>query len=218
METKDYYLSLGISRNATSGEIRTAYHKLAMRFHPDHNPNNKQAEEKFKEINEAYHVLSVPQERAHYDQRTRAPAPTQHSTGTQTGFRPQQQAHTTANARVPMNKEQAVKFVVQGLGSFQSRDDLIIALCEKTGMQWPQAELFIREVRSKQGREIANLQTPTVVVAAAAVLVVVLVLAGVTITLSNVVSTVAGGFDPTALIFWGIIIAAIVTKKSRRMF
>lgn len=218
METKDYYLSLGISRNATTDEIRTAYHKLAMRFHPDHNPNNKQAEEKFKEINAAYHVLSEPQERAQYDRRTSAPAQTQHNTGTQTGVRPQQQVHYTVNVRVPLSKEQAVKFVIQGLGSFQNRDDLIIALCGKTGMQWAQADLFIREVRSKQGREIASRRTPTVVVFAVAALVVVLVIAGVTITLSNIVTMTAGGFDPMALVFWGIIFAAAVTKRSRRWF
>ena len=217
METKDYYLSLGISRNATTDEIRTAYHKLAMRFHPDHNPNNQPAEEKFKEINEAYHVLSEPQERAQYDRRTSAPAQTPRNTSTQTGFRAQQ-AHTTANVRVPLSKEQAVKFVVQGLGSFQSRDELIIALCEKTGMQWAQADLFIREVRLKQGREIASRRTPTFVVLAAVALVVVLVIAGVTITLSNVVTATAGGIDPMALVFWGVIFAAAVTKRSRRRF
>jgi len=67
MDYKDYYQILGVSRNAGSDEIRKAYRKLAMRYHPDRNPNDKQAEERFKEINEAYQVLNDPQKRAYYD-------------------------------------------------------------------------------------------------------------------------------------------------------
>ena len=68
MEYKDYYKSLGLQRSASTDEVRKAYRKLAMQYHPDRNPNNKQAEEKFKEINEAYQVLSDKQKRARYDQ------------------------------------------------------------------------------------------------------------------------------------------------------
>ncbi|MEJ5240020.1 MAG: J domain-containing protein [Anaerolineales bacterium] len=67
MEYKDYYRILGVDRNASPEEIRRAYRKLAMQYHPDRNPGDKAAEEKFKEINEAYQVLSDPQKRAHYD-------------------------------------------------------------------------------------------------------------------------------------------------------
>jgi curved DNA-binding protein len=68
MEYKDYYKTLGVERSASNDEVRKAYRKLAMQFHPDRNPDNKQAEEKFKEINEAYQVLSDKEKRARYDQ------------------------------------------------------------------------------------------------------------------------------------------------------
>lgn len=68
MEYKDYYKILGVSRDASLDDIKRAYRKLALQYHPDRNPGNKQAEERFKEINEAYQVLSDPQKRARYDQ------------------------------------------------------------------------------------------------------------------------------------------------------
>lgn len=64
---RDYYEVLGVSRNATAEEIKKAYRKLAVQYHPDRNPGNKEAEEKFKEAAEAYAVLSDPEKRAHYD-------------------------------------------------------------------------------------------------------------------------------------------------------
>jgi curved DNA-binding protein len=67
VQFKDYYETLGVDRNATPDEIRKAYRKLARKFHPDLNPNNKQAEAKFKEINEAHEVLSNPENRKKYD-------------------------------------------------------------------------------------------------------------------------------------------------------
>ena len=67
MDYKDYYKTLGVERNASEDDIRKAYRKLAMQYHPDRNPNDKQAEERFKEINEAYQVLNDPKKRSHYD-------------------------------------------------------------------------------------------------------------------------------------------------------
>jgi curved DNA-binding protein len=67
MDYKDYYKTLGVERKASEDEIRKAYRKLAMQYHPDRNPNDKQAEERFKEINEAYQVLSDSKKRSHYD-------------------------------------------------------------------------------------------------------------------------------------------------------
>lgn len=63
----DYYEVLSVTRTASDGEIKTAYRKLAMQFHPDRNPGDRAAEEKFKECSEAYGVLSDPQKRAAYD-------------------------------------------------------------------------------------------------------------------------------------------------------
>lgn len=68
MEYKDYYKILGVSKKADEKEIKKAYRKLARQYHPDHNPGNDSAEEKFKEINEAYEVLGSADNRAKYDQ------------------------------------------------------------------------------------------------------------------------------------------------------
>lgn len=67
MDYKDYYKTLGVDRKAGEDDIRKAYRDLAKKYHPDRNPNDKQAEERFKEINEAYQVLSDPQKRSVYD-------------------------------------------------------------------------------------------------------------------------------------------------------
>jgi molecular chaperone DnaJ len=68
MSKRDYYDVLGVSKDASQAEIKKAYRKMAIKYHPDKNPNNKEAEEKFKEAAEAYEVLSNPEKRAKYDQ------------------------------------------------------------------------------------------------------------------------------------------------------
>jgi curved DNA-binding protein len=65
---KDYYASLGVSKDASTEEIKKAYRKLALKYHPDKNPGDQKAEEKFKEITEAYAVLSDAEKRRQYDQ------------------------------------------------------------------------------------------------------------------------------------------------------
>ena len=68
MAKRDYYEVFRIDRNASDEDIKKAYRKLAMEYHPDRNPGNKEAEEKFKEAAEAYEVLSNPEKRQLYDQ------------------------------------------------------------------------------------------------------------------------------------------------------
>ncbi len=70
-QMKDYYKILGVSESASADEIKRAYRELAKKYHPDRNPGDKNAEERFKEISEAYGVLSDPQKRAQYDQMRR---------------------------------------------------------------------------------------------------------------------------------------------------
>src|SRR2546430_15358826 len=67
MEYKDYYKVLNVSRGASADEIKKAFRKLARKYHPDVNPGDKKAELRFKEINEAYEVLSDPDKRRKYD-------------------------------------------------------------------------------------------------------------------------------------------------------
>ena len=66
-EKRDYYEVLGLTKGASEEEIKSAYRKLAMKYHPDKNPGDKEAEEKFKEINEAFSVLSDPDQKSKYD-------------------------------------------------------------------------------------------------------------------------------------------------------
>lgn len=68
MSKRDYYEVLGVSKNATPDELKKVYRKLALKYHPDRNPGDKEAEEKFKEAAEAYDVLSNPEKKARYDQ------------------------------------------------------------------------------------------------------------------------------------------------------
>ncbi|HNV00362.1 MAG TPA: DnaJ domain-containing protein, partial [Verrucomicrobiota bacterium] len=68
MAKRDYYEVLGVERAVTEEDLKKAYRKLALKYHPDRNPGDKVAEERFKELGEAYDVLSDPQKRAAYDQ------------------------------------------------------------------------------------------------------------------------------------------------------
>ena len=67
MAKRDYYEILGVPKNAAEGDIKKAYRKVALKYHPDRNPDDKEAEDKFKEAAEAYEVLSDADKRARYD-------------------------------------------------------------------------------------------------------------------------------------------------------
>jgi molecular chaperone DnaJ len=85
---RDYYEVLGVSRTATDQELKSNYRKLAMKFHPDRNPGDKEAEEKFKEAAEAYGVLSTPESRAKYDRFGHAGVGTSAASDTPNGWPP----------------------------------------------------------------------------------------------------------------------------------
>ncbi len=86
MEYKDYYKTLGVDRSADDAAIKKAYRKLAMQYHPDRNPGDKRAEEHFKEVNEAYQVLSDAEKRSRYDQLGSAYSNWQQRGGERGGF------------------------------------------------------------------------------------------------------------------------------------
>src|SRR3954447_8981540 len=67
MAKQDYYATLGVARDASADDLKKAYRKLAMQYHPDRNPGDKQAEARFKDVNEAYDILKDDQKRAAYD-------------------------------------------------------------------------------------------------------------------------------------------------------
>ena len=90
-EKRDYYEVLGVDKNASEDEIKRAYKKLARKYHPDMNPGDKEAEEKFKEINEANEVLSDPEKKARYDQFGFAGTDPNYGAGQGGGFGGQQQ-------------------------------------------------------------------------------------------------------------------------------
>ena len=68
MSKRDYYEVLGVQKDASEKEIKKAYRRVAMKHHPDRNPDDKSAEEKFKEASEAYHILSDEKRKTNYDQ------------------------------------------------------------------------------------------------------------------------------------------------------
>jgi curved DNA-binding protein len=96
MDYKDYYKILGVDRKASAGEIKRVYRKMALKLHPDRNPNDMRAEDKLKEINEAYQVLSDSDRRLRYDQINESYTRWQQSRGSKAGFNWDKWTTTTA--------------------------------------------------------------------------------------------------------------------------
>ncbi|HEY5672025.1 MAG TPA: DnaJ C-terminal domain-containing protein [Anaerolineales bacterium] len=118
MEYKDYYKTLGVDRKAKEDEIKRAYRKLALKHHPDRNPNDKKAEEKFKEINEAYQVLSDPQKRTRYDQLGDSYHHWQQRGGTPGGFNWDEWVTTPNQSNVRVEVGNLEDLFGGGLGDF----------------------------------------------------------------------------------------------------
>ncbi len=115
---KDYYKILGVAENATDAELKKAYRALAKKYHPDHNQGDKSAEERFKEISEAYDVLSDKQKRAQYDQMRK------YGAGGFSGFRPGGQAGGAQGFNMPGG----MNFSFEDLGGFGSLGDIFSSL------------------------------------------------------------------------------------------
>src|SRR5712692_4660930 len=118
---RDYYRMLGVSEAATTDEIKKAFRRLAKQYHPDRNPNNTQAAEHFKEINEAHDVLSDPEKRKKYDHLRRYGA----FAGAGRGFR--------GDAGTPTPEGAGVEFDLSDLGSFGGLGDLFSSIFGRRG-------------------------------------------------------------------------------------
>jgi hypothetical protein len=179
MDYKDYYQGLGVAHDASKEEIRKAYHRLALKYHPDRNPNDKQAEEKFKEINEAYQVLSESQKRAHYDQIRGTHTQHKPTSGTDgfadffsTGFngsvyskRPDFQARRAPHTKSRKTRTDPAlhEFVIRELVNMRTIDAITYELCENYEITWQDAKSLINNIRIQQAKLIKFKQAPWMV-------------------------------------------------------
>ncbi len=140
MTHTDYYKILGLSIEATPCEIRSAFRRLAREYHPDVNPHDPQAEGKFKEIEEAYEVLSDPAKRAKYNQ----------SLGCDLSHQRQNTSRSDESTwrTSPPNESALIQFVIRQFKRHIKRNDIIYQLCMMTDMYWSEAEAFTFRVES----------------------------------------------------------------------
>ncbi len=125
--TKDYYQTLGVPESAGADEIKKAYRRLAKQYHPDANPNNPQAAEKFKEVGEAYSVLSDAEKRKHYDQVRKSPF------GGLGGFGGFGGARPGAGAGAPGGTTGGVHFDFGDLGDIGGLGDIFSSIFNRGG-------------------------------------------------------------------------------------
>ncbi len=146
----NYYALLGVEPGVSQQEIKAAYRRLARQYHPDVNPDNPAAEERFKQINAAYEVLGDPHKRASYDQRQAANQArakwqagqwretTWYTRSTQTASASSGKGYSRYSA------EELNQFVISQLQSQVRREAIIWGLCQKAGIDWLQAASFVR--------------------------------------------------------------------------
>jgi curved DNA-binding protein len=151
MEYKDYYKVLGVDRKASEGEIKRAYRKLALKYHPDRNPNDQKAEEKFKEINEAYQVLSDPEKRSRYDQLGDSYNSWQQRGGTPGGFNWEDWVATPGAGNVRVEVGNFDDLFGGGLGDFSEFFRTIFGGTPNVGAE-----------RGRRGRAAERFQIPSV--------------------------------------------------------
>ena len=144
MDYKDYYKILGVDRKAGEDDIRKAYRKLAKQYHPDYNPNNKQAEERFKEINEANEVLSDSKKRA-YDDRVGSDYSSWQRRGNPGDFKWDQYGGFPGGTRVNMDD---LNDMFGGAGGFSDFFQTIFGTggARPTGRSQPQTQGYQQEL------------------------------------------------------------------------
>jgi len=126
---KDYYEILGIPKNATAKQIRDAYRKLSRKWHPDVNPGNKEAEEKFKEISNAYDVLGNEEKRKLYDEFGEE--------GLRPGFKPEAEREYRRWEGAQAGRERTA----EAFGRFHSYEDLLVTCSITAGEVFPMPRL-----------------------------------------------------------------------------
>jgi hypothetical protein len=142
----NYYVLLGVDPKSSRKEIKAAYHRLARQYHPDVNPNNPSSEERFKQINAAYEVLSDPHRRAAYDrsQSVYDRPRWSHTRQRRTTYHRSHARPTSSTTRSRYSVEEMNYFVISRIQRQVAREAIIQELHEWAGIGWLQAADFVR--------------------------------------------------------------------------